>query len=520
MKFIYYDLIFLLVFSILGVIFLYKRRKNLKREMKIFHLYRTQVGVRFIERVSDNHKKLLGVFKYIIIIVSYLLMGFIVVIFGQSVYGYLRYPLFTEIISAPPVFPVVPYFPEIFGVESLFPPFYFTYFLVAFIIVATFHEFAHAIYARLYKIRIKSTGVVFLGPLLAGAFVEQDDKQMEKAKKCDQLAILGAGVFANLILAIIFFLLLWGVFSINFTPGGALFNSYSTSSINISNIEQIDGKAVSNLDSQKLAEIVNNGVSTDLNVYQTLSFKERLSGWWKGKDISLSGFIKAITTNDKEVPLSKLYANNQSYYFSTEDVKKIAGKDVKQIVVFDDMPAINAGIRLNSAITEVDGKKIETYEDLTKIMPTYSTGEEISVKAKHNGKVSSYKIILAEDPNQKGRAIMGIGNNIFGAINIEKRFAFFKEEFTAYESKSNFLYYLYYLFFWVFLLNAAVALFNMLPLLIFDGGRFFYLTVWGITTGLDFTKDDRAAKWAYKWMGIAILASLILLLVIWLFRVV
>ena len=31
------------------------------------------------------------------------------------------------------------------------------------------------------------------------------------------------------------------------------------------------------------------------------------------------------------------------------------------------------------------------------------------------------------------------------------------------------------------MINLSVALVNMLPVGIFDGGRFFYLTVWGIT---------------------------------------
>ena len=147
-------------------------------------------------------------------------------------------------------------------------------------------------------------------------------------------------------------------------------------------------------------------------------------------------------------------------------------------------------------------------------MPNYQPGEEVLIKTRYQGEILEYKIKLAEDPSQKGRAIIGIGNTLISSINIENRFAFFREQFTDYESKSDFLYFLYYMVFWVLLLNGSVALFNMLPLLIFDGGRFFYLTVWGIT------KKERVARLAYKWMGILILASMILLMVVWAINVI
>ncbi|OGJ19984.1 hypothetical protein A3K73_03425 [Candidatus Pacearchaeota archaeon RBG_13_36_9] len=482
MKFIYYDLIFLIIVGILGSIFLYKRRKNLKREMGIFLLYRTQVGVKLIKKVSNRYKKVLGIFKYIIIIVGYILMAGIIYLFSQSVYGYLKYPLFTEIISAPPIFPVLPYFPTIFGVENLFPPFYFTYFLVAFIIVATFHEFAHGIYARLYKIKIKSTGVVFLGPLMAGAFVEQDDKQMEKARKTDQMAILGAGVFTNLVLAIISFLLWWLVFSVNFLPAGALFNTYSSSLVNISSISLFGGVQVSSPANQELINLIDKGMPTDL------------------------------VLSDKNINLTKLSADGADYYFEPESLKNQLKQDTSQILVYGDMPAINADFK--GAIIEIDGNKIENYDNLVKIMPNYEPEEEVLIKTNYQGDILEYNIALAEDPDREDRAIIGIGNDIFSAINTENNFAFFKEPFTNYESKSDFLYFLYYLIFWVFLLNAAVALFNMLPLLIFDGGRFFYLTIWGIT------KREKVARLAYKWVGILILAALILLMVVWVIRII
>lgn len=476
MSFVFYDISFLVIASIIGLIFLYKRKKNLSREMGIFYLYRTQLGVRFIERFSKKHSKALNSLKYVIIGVGYILMAFIIYTFARTAYIYVRYPLITELFDSPPVFPVVPYFPTLFGVENIFPPFYFTYFLVAFIIVATFHEFAHGIYAKLYKVNIKSTGVVFLGPLLAGAFVEQDEKQMEKAKKSDQLAILAAGVFANTILTILFFLIWWLLFSVTFVPAGATFTTYSNSIIDISSIEKVGGKEVG-----------------------------------EGLIDSIDNAEPELTIEDgEEINLIRLTANGTDYYFEAEALKQQLELEAEKVLVYNDFPAINQGVK--GAIIEINGQEVKTYNDIVEIMPNFQPGDEINIKTEYEEEILEYNVILAEDPETEGRAVIGIGNDLLSSMQIEERFAFFRTQFTNYKFKSDILYFLYYMVFWVFLLNLAVAIFNMLPLLIFDGGRFFYLTILGIT------KSEKAAKKAYKWMGILILASILLLLGTWLFR--
>ena len=125
---------------------------------------------------------------------------------------YLFQPQIVKAIKIPPLLPLIPYVPEIFKLNFL-PPFYFTYWIIAIAVIAICHEFSHGIFARRYGVKIKSTGFGFLGPLLA-AFVEPDEKQMQKKPKFQQITILSAGTFANIILTIIFFLLLLGFFSI------------------------------------------------------------------------------------------------------------------------------------------------------------------------------------------------------------------------------------------------------------------------------------------------------------------
>jgi membrane-associated protease RseP (regulator of RpoE activity) len=65
----------------------------------------------------------------------------------------------------------------------------------------------------LHNVKITSSGFAFLGPLL-GAFVEPDEKSLQKKSNKAQLSVFSAGPFANIILG--FLLLL--VFTFIFTP--------------------------------------------------------------------------------------------------------------------------------------------------------------------------------------------------------------------------------------------------------------------------------------------------------------
>ncbi len=77
--------------------------------------------------------------------------------------------------------------------------------LIALLIV---HEFSHGILAVIGKIKVKSMGVVSFGSIPIGAFVEPDEKQLQRADKKTSLRVLIAGVSSNFLLAIISFTIL------------------------------------------------------------------------------------------------------------------------------------------------------------------------------------------------------------------------------------------------------------------------------------------------------------------------
>ena len=189
-----YDFL-LLGFSCILVSYFFKKEKNKLEKQGILLLFKTQLGVKFIDKFVQKFGRILRPLQYVIITSGYVLMITMLWMMLLTTYLYITTPI-ARFIKAPPVFPLIPYFPQLFDLESYFPPLYSTYFIIALGIVAVVHEFSHGIYMRLHGLKIKSTGFAFLGPFL-GAFVEQDEKEFDKAPKLKQLAVLAARAFAK-----------------------------------------------------------------------------------------------------------------------------------------------------------------------------------------------------------------------------------------------------------------------------------------------------------------------------------
>lgn len=191
-----WDLIFALVFYGLIFLFFITHRKRFDVQWKIFVLYKTKLGLNLMDKVSRIFPKFWKYVGYFGVFVGYLGM---VIIFYTLLIG--TYRLIFVPAAAPALAPLLP------GVQLPgFPVLSFWHWIVAIFILAIVHEFSHGLYARLYNIRVKSSGFAFLGPILA-AFVEPDEEQLNKASKLKQLSIFAAGPFSNILLGIIIFLI-------------------------------------------------------------------------------------------------------------------------------------------------------------------------------------------------------------------------------------------------------------------------------------------------------------------------
>lgn len=466
MSFLLYDLSFLVIFTLIIGIFLYVKRKNLVKD-GIMYLYKTKIGLEIIEYLGKRNKRLMNVFSYIIVITGYLLMALSIYLMFQIVWMFSN-PEFVKIIKVPPIMPLIPYLPSLFQVTWL-PPFYFTYWILALAIVAIAHEGFHGIFARFNGIKIKSTGFGFLGPFLA-FFVEQDDKQMQKAKIFPQLTILGAGVFANVLCAIIFGIMMLGFMGAAYSPHGIIFNDYTYSVGNLSDL--------------------NNPV-------------------FNGQHLKIDG-----------VNLTGIVIANKTYFVFDQFFDKNYTKALDnstELKFYWDAPAIKNALK--GAIIEINDKEITSTSNFTDEISKFKPGDKITLTTKYtqgtNTTIINYNLTLGEDYTNVSKPVIGTATVvkssslmrtiIFGTIGL------FRDPVLNYEPKFNeeLVIFIYNLFLWLVLINFSVAVTNMMPLGIFDGGRFFYLSVLAVT------KKPKFAEKSFKFATWFLLGLLALTMVLW-----
>ncbi len=88
-----------------------------------------------------------------------------------------------------------------------------TYTLVALIISVFIHEAGHGIVARVYGIKVESTGIAFVLIIPVGAFVNLDKDGLTKASLKEKCAVLTAGPLNNMIFAAASLVMLFVVLS-------------------------------------------------------------------------------------------------------------------------------------------------------------------------------------------------------------------------------------------------------------------------------------------------------------------
>jgi len=472
MSFIFYDIIFLVLFVVFFSYFLHSRKKNLKKEGLLI-LYRTAWGIKLIDRIGKKFQKTLHILSYISITIGYILMAGIIYLIGKIVYIYATRPDVVQAIKVPPLLPLFPYIDKVVPNLGL-PSFYFTYFIIVIAIIAITHEMAHGIFMRRYNIKIKSTGFAFFPwflPIIPAAFVEQDEKSMNKSKKFEQLAVLSAGTFANVLTAILFFIVIFIFFAFAFTPSGVIFDTYPYSIVGISGISMINGVALENPTYEKILDFSNE-----------------------------SGF-------------NKIRAGEKNYVVTKNSLEKQKERN-GNLVMYYDAPAINAN--LENIIFKINGMKTKNIEDLQEELSKYSPGDKITLNTLNkDGDDYDREIILGENPENKNLPWLGVGftsqERSGGLGKIYSALAF-KDPHIYYQSKFGDLgLFIYDLLWWIVLISISVALVNMLPVGIFDGGRFFYLTALAIV------KSESKAEKLFKFSTYFILFLFLLLMLLWAF---
>ena len=92
---------------------------------------------------------------------------------------------------------------SIFLIPGLNPFLPWHYALISLIITIVIHEAGHGIVARVYNVKLESTGIVLFFIIPIGAFVNIERNELEKTPLKHKSAILTAGALTNMILAAI-----------------------------------------------------------------------------------------------------------------------------------------------------------------------------------------------------------------------------------------------------------------------------------------------------------------------------
>jgi membrane-associated protease RseP (regulator of RpoE activity) len=200
-----FDVIAFIIFIILLGLVLYLKRDKLDIQKVFFPfiyliLYRTKLGLRLMDSWSKKYNYIIKLFGYCSIGFGFVGMIYI----SLAIFMFVLKLIFFPSVSEPGVSLVLP-FTNIPGVGYLS----FTHWILALFLLAIVHEFAHGVVARAWKVPVKSSGfavLALLAPIIPAAFVEPDEKHMEKRDDVVKYSVFAAGPIANLVFAFLILL--------------------------------------------------------------------------------------------------------------------------------------------------------------------------------------------------------------------------------------------------------------------------------------------------------------------------
>lgn len=188
---------YIIIFYLVVTLLVYLHKKDIDFQAKIIMLYRTAVGLGFIKKFATKFREWVILYGYIstgLGIIGLFVISFVML---KNIYTLLFVSGSSSGVSL--VLPGV----NVPGLGVL--PFW--HWLIAIFIIAVVHEFSHGIVAKAHNIKVHSTGLVLIGPII-GAFVEPDEKTMDKKSDIIQYSVMAAGPISNVVLAVFAILLL------------------------------------------------------------------------------------------------------------------------------------------------------------------------------------------------------------------------------------------------------------------------------------------------------------------------
>jgi len=297
---------FTIILAYAVIVFILHKKGVLKKHNISFYgpalMWRTEKGIQFLKNRAKHTRfwKIYGNIAIIFCFITMVLMTALMVWTAWLVFGFT--PAQRNALPGPEVALVLP------GINPILPLEIIGYVLLGLIIAIVVHEFSHGILALVDKLKVKALGVLYL-IVPIGAFCEPDDEEVKKAKILPRLRIYAAGPTANFVVVLICILLFSAVFMPAVQPAS-------------------EGAIVFMVDASSPAEhlgLHSGVIITSFNDTMIANGTDFFVAWNHTKanqTVNISFVFNGVTTNtsvqlqDKYVEYAKrstIYVNNVSY---------------------------------------------------------------------------------------------------------------------------------------------------------------------------------------------------------------
>jgi len=344
-------------------------------------------------------------------------------------------PGVSEMIALPGVNPVIP-----LGWGAL-----------AFIVCLVIHEFGHGLLARGHGMRIRSFGLLMLGPIPLGAFAEPEHHELNQAPKRERQRVFAAGPATNIFAAVILLFIL-----------GAL-----TSQV-VAAQPGVHAKGIIKEEGAELAGMLPYDTITEINgttISDVDDFSKVMSEHKSGEVVNMT--IIRQSDSSKEV-LSVTLGDKHEHYMSL-------GWDV------DDLE--NLGIEKGDAFLGVEGLASGT-AGIDRLAGPFGTRWDGSIGYTILATPIHVIELLLTPFQNKGMAILPVEEAMLEPAD---------GGLASIIGLAGIIF-LVNLLFWLIWVNILLGFTNLLPMVPFDGGHIFRDVVHSFLSGISKIKEKFGGK--------------------------
>jgi len=471
-------------------------------------------SINLIERTADRFETGFSYWGWIGLIVTVLTLisGFFIVIL--SVLSVVNAPQ-SATINSPTNYLVIP------GVNDFLPLSVGLEILVGLALGMIVHEGGHGILCRIENIDIESTGLVFIGLIVLGAFVEPDEEAEEEASPKSILKMASAGIMNNYALAIIMLLLLIYPLSsiIVVAGGGHVGETFSGSPADKAGLEK--GDIITGIENESIES------NSDISNYIDNSTKKSVTVSLKsGEQVTVDRQVFASGSTGLIELNSTIVRVNSEEVHTVPEVRQIWTKTEKEFITVTNSSGAEQEIPVAVSFTtketeeifvyEVNGERVRTREEAiesvnetSEITVTYVEKTDSSYSKKQQVTLNNSEYVINRGFSGVVLSDTGIklfpsefylsifdatysngGENVFtgemwqrllvlfivpfaSLIGLQFDFPGFSSEYSSFYTTSfgpeSIMLFIITCLFWTAWININLAIFNALPVYALDG---------------------------------------------------